>query len=329
MSDAKKEEVCRGRRAVNATEVIGCAVKPMVAGRRIGTGKPAGMWGSTRTRTRGGCVPVPAGTGTGYPRVGGRDGGSLGPIGIFPAELMCSNGRYGELNMFTLRNTISQCQHGSLPGLAAYPRVTGIQLGYPYPYPRRVNPSTRAGYPYPCRCLLKGNQTPSELPYKESVTHLNNQGSKMSSTQIGPHSRGKRADKTELKNKFLRLGIISVLLELVAIGAFAGSLASFSILIKYPEYEDRGRFVTPATVWFGASAAADVAIALTLVWQLRGMNTGSKETRRGVASPSFFSLSSTISQYNRTNQSHLPPNRRNHLARHDRGAHHIPGRPRK
>ncbi|KAJ7633197.1 hypothetical protein FB45DRAFT_866627 [Roridomyces roridus] len=29
----------------------------------IGTGKPAGIWGSTRTRTRGGCVPVPAGTG--------------------------------------------------------------------------------------------------------------------------------------------------------------------------------------------------------------------------------------------------------------------------
>ncbi|KAJ7605729.1 hypothetical protein FB45DRAFT_879178 [Roridomyces roridus] len=30
---------------------------------------------------------------------------------------------------------------------ATNPRVTGIQLGYPYPYPRRVNPSTRAGYP--------------------------------------------------------------------------------------------------------------------------------------------------------------------------------------
>ncbi|KAJ7618749.1 hypothetical protein FB45DRAFT_872136 [Roridomyces roridus] len=88
----------------------------------IGTGKPAGIWGSTRTRTRGGCVPVPAGTGTGYPR---------------------------------FENTLFRCRDSMLPGLSAYPRVTGTQLGYPYPYPRRVNPSTRAGYPYPCRCLGK------------------------------------------------------------------------------------------------------------------------------------------------------------------------------
>ncbi|KAJ7642167.1 hypothetical protein FB45DRAFT_863220 [Roridomyces roridus] len=51
----------------------------------IGTGKPAGMWESTRTRTRGGCVPVPAGTGTGYPRVS-RLGGL--PAGHeYPARL--------------------------------------------------------------------------------------------------------------------------------------------------------------------------------------------------------------------------------------------------
>ncbi|KAJ7634361.1 hypothetical protein FB45DRAFT_865118 [Roridomyces roridus] len=113
----------------------------------IGTGKPAGMWGSTRTRTRGGCVPVPAGT-----------------------------------ELFTPVSTGSR-RHGTIhDGSAAYPRVTGIQLGYPYPYPRRVNPSTRAGYPYPCRCLST-TSVPDEQLHKKVIL-------------VGPRTSQPRIERT-------------------------------------------------------------------------------------------------------------------------------------
>ncbi|KAJ7611264.1 hypothetical protein FB45DRAFT_875462 [Roridomyces roridus] len=50
--------------------------------------------------------------------------------------------------LFTPVSTGSR-RHGTIhDGSAAYPRVTGMQLGYRYPYPRRVNPSTRAGTPH-------------------------------------------------------------------------------------------------------------------------------------------------------------------------------------
>ncbi|KAJ7643543.1 hypothetical protein FB45DRAFT_861164 [Roridomyces roridus] len=63
-SDAiKKSPECMEERQMQDSIGIKCRAMCSKSYLGIGTGKPAGIWGSTRTRTRGGCVPVPAGTG--------------------------------------------------------------------------------------------------------------------------------------------------------------------------------------------------------------------------------------------------------------------------
>ncbi|KAJ7199925.1 hypothetical protein GGX14DRAFT_400929 [Mycena pura] len=100
------------------------------APRGIGTGKPVGMPATTRTRTRGGCAPVPAGTGTRV-EYGGKELKEHAP-GI--SRIV--NGHLGQAGI--------SAQPASL-----YPRVTRVYPTLPVPVPARVKPVYPRGYGLP------------------------------------------------------------------------------------------------------------------------------------------------------------------------------------
>jgi len=74
--------------------------------------------------------------------------------------------------------------------------------------------------------------------------------------------------------------LISGLLVFMMTVAFGGSMASLVILLRLSQYQ-RGehRAIISATIWLGAGAATDIAVALSLMWQLSKVKTSFKSTR--------------------------------------------------
>ncbi|KAJ7642012.1 hypothetical protein FB45DRAFT_1022726 [Roridomyces roridus] len=73
--------------------------------------------------------------------------------------------------------------------------------------------------------------------------------------------------------------IISVLLQLTAMASLVGCIITFITLIMFPTDADRGRLVVPVTLWLVAATCVDVAITLTLIWQLRGITPAFEKSR--------------------------------------------------
>ncbi|KAJ7626114.1 hypothetical protein FB45DRAFT_1084982 [Roridomyces roridus] len=65
--------------------------------------------------------------------------------------------------------------------------------------------------------------------------------------------------------------IVSILMALTAGAALAGCIVTTFLIIKYPNAEERHRVINSVTLWLVASACVDVAVAMTLLWQLRTM----------------------------------------------------------
>ncbi|KAJ7140682.1 hypothetical protein C8R44DRAFT_974498 [Mycena epipterygia] len=72
--------------------------------------------------------------------------------------------------------------------------------------------------------------------------------------------------------------IVSLLL-LTATVALVGCIVTLVLVIRYSTYAGRNQIVAPVTIWLVASAFADISLALTLVWQLRGMKSAFKDTQ--------------------------------------------------
>ncbi|KAH8915591.1 hypothetical protein BT69DRAFT_1356459 [Atractiella rhizophila] len=71
--------------------------------------------------------------------------------------------------------------------------------------------------------------------------------------------------------RYLRLSrnpIVTGLLAVLALLAFAGSIALSATVIKYTEYTERGHIKIPAILWAGTKALCDVVIAATLIIHL-------------------------------------------------------------
>ncbi|KAJ7457790.1 hypothetical protein FB451DRAFT_588791 [Mycena latifolia] len=73
--------------------------------------------------------------------------------------------------------------------------------------------------------------------------------------------------------------VTALLLMLTSLTALAGSIATLVIIVQYSTYAERDHVVAPVIIWLVASACADIALALTLVWQLRGMKSAFKSTQ--------------------------------------------------
>ncbi|KAI5478340.1 hypothetical protein MNV49_005191 [Pseudohyphozyma bogoriensis] len=61
--------------------------------------------------------------------------------------------------------------------------------------------------------------------------------------------------------------IVAILVAMIAI-SLGGTLWTAAVIIKYNTYASRDKVELPVTFWLVTSGVADVAIALTLVWQL-------------------------------------------------------------
>ncbi|KAJ6476616.1 hypothetical protein DFH09DRAFT_1379514 [Mycena vulgaris] len=73
--------------------------------------------------------------------------------------------------------------------------------------------------------------------------------------------------------------ITSVLLFMTSSAALVGAVVTAAIVMQYTTYAQRNHVVAPVTIWLVASASADIALAVTLVWQLRQMQSSFKSTR--------------------------------------------------
>ncbi|KAH8919966.1 hypothetical protein BT69DRAFT_1284404 [Atractiella rhizophila] len=71
--------------------------------------------------------------------------------------------------------------------------------------------------------------------------------------------------------RYLRLSrnfIVTGLLAILSLLAFAGSIALSSIVARYPDYSERSKIKIPAILWAGSKAVCDTAIACTLIFHL-------------------------------------------------------------
>ncbi|KAJ7626106.1 hypothetical protein FB45DRAFT_1084974 [Roridomyces roridus] len=86
--------------------------------------------------------------------------------------------------------------------------------------------------------------------------------------------------------------IVSILMALTAGAALAGCIITTFLIIKYPSAEERHRVINSVTLWLVASACVDVAVAMTLLWQLRTMTRTSafQETRSVITRISRITL---------------------------------------
>ncbi|KAF5356553.1 hypothetical protein D9758_008238 [Tetrapyrgos nigripes] len=72
--------------------------------------------------------------------------------------------------------------------------------------------------------------------------------------------------------------IFLVLLSLVAWQA-GGQIGCGLVIFLHPKYEERGRVILPASFWLAAAAAADIGIAVALVWEFSRIKLTQKVTR--------------------------------------------------
>ncbi|KAF8910345.1 hypothetical protein CPB85DRAFT_685211 [Mucidula mucida] len=68
-------------------------------------------------------------------------------------------------------------------------------------------------------------------------------------------------------------------LALISLTAFGGAIATAITIVKYPLYHERSTVRIPVTVWLGASAAADIFIAVSLIYQLHTMKSTFKNSQ--------------------------------------------------
>ncbi|EIN12192.1 hypothetical protein PUNSTDRAFT_130461 [Punctularia strigosozonata HHB-11173 SS5] len=67
--------------------------------------------------------------------------------------------------------------------------------------------------------------------------------------------------------------ILTALIWCISWAAWVAGIYTSALLVKFPFLTQRDKFVTPVAVWFGCSTACDLAITLSLVWQLRKVKT--------------------------------------------------------
>ncbi|EIN12213.1 hypothetical protein PUNSTDRAFT_81418 [Punctularia strigosozonata HHB-11173 SS5] len=72
---------------------------------------------------------------------------------------------------------------------------------------------------------------------------------------------------------------ITGFMSLLGITALVGAIYTSFTLVKEPNLSQRARVVTPVTIWFASSAACDVLIAVSLVWQFQRVRSPSRSTK--------------------------------------------------
>ncbi|KAF9029063.1 hypothetical protein BDZ89DRAFT_1014737 [Hymenopellis radicata] len=72
---------------------------------------------------------------------------------------------------------------------------------------------------------------------------------------------------------------VAPFLGLISLTAFGGAVATAVVVVKYPLYHERYSVRTPVTVWLVASAAADILIASSLIYQLHTMKSTFKHSQ--------------------------------------------------
>ncbi|EIN12214.1 hypothetical protein PUNSTDRAFT_124206 [Punctularia strigosozonata HHB-11173 SS5] len=73
--------------------------------------------------------------------------------------------------------------------------------------------------------------------------------------------------------------VLTCVLFAMSLTALIGGIYTSVILGIAPLLSQRGRVVTPVTIWFVSSTACDVSITLNLVWQFRRVRTSFKTTQ--------------------------------------------------
>ncbi|KAF9263016.1 hypothetical protein L218DRAFT_1000246 [Marasmius fiardii PR-910] len=76
--------------------------------------------------------------------------------------------------------------------------------------------------------------------------------------------------------------VFVILLSMNALVAFGCVLASASVIIKYPRYDQRHRGIIPITLWLSTTTAVDIGITAVLIFWFARMKTSFKHTENAI-----------------------------------------------
>ncbi|KAJ7840929.1 hypothetical protein B0H14DRAFT_2587141 [Mycena olivaceomarginata] len=80
--------------------------------------------------------------------------------------------------------------------------------------------------------------------------------------------------------KFAHKQVITLSLGLLSLAAFGGSFTCGLMVAVFPAFKDRNKLKTPAILWLITEAAADIGIAVALLWEFLKTRPTSTETRK-------------------------------------------------
>ncbi|KAF7343542.1 hypothetical protein MSAN_01974700 [Mycena sanguinolenta] len=83
--------------------------------------------------------------------------------------------------------------------------------------------------------------------------------------------------------KFTRKHVITLFLGFLILAGFGGSVTCGLMVALFPAFKDRFKLKIPAILWLVTEAAADLGIAVALVWEFLGARSTSTETRNVVS----------------------------------------------
>ncbi|KAJ7861822.1 hypothetical protein B0H14DRAFT_3134428 [Mycena olivaceomarginata] len=82
--------------------------------------------------------------------------------------------------------------------------------------------------------------------------------------------------------KFAHKHVITLSLSLLSLAAFGGTLTCGLVVAVFPAFKDRDKLKIPAILWLITEAAADIGIAVALLWEFLKTRPTSTETRNVV-----------------------------------------------